>query len=164
MNYRKMIDEARKSGTWNEKAMLASVDSVAELLERVKETHKEAYWAFMREQAGIMLGCHYDQTWAEHDAANISYTDKEGRKHTGAYWTSEQIEEATKGMTFPSGVTRWDRYVAFNAFWADTCKVLADEQIIKAAYQFFFADEDWRDGKGTATKIWHYMICGKSIG
>ena len=100
-----------------------------------------------------MNGCHYDREWAEYDVSQITYTDKEGKKHTGAYWTCEQVEEATKAMSFPSGTTKWDKFVAFNSFRADTCKVLTEEQVLKAAYQFYFADEDF----AAKNKIWHYM-------
>lgn len=150
-----MIDSARKSGNWSEKTMLDSVDSIAGLLECVKKADKEAYWRFMREQAGIMMGCHYDKAWADWDVSQIAYTDREGKKRTGAYWTCEQIEEATKAMSFPAGTTKYDRFVAFNSFHADTCKVLTDEQVLKAAYQFYFADEDWPKENGA--KVWAYM-------
>ena len=36
---------------------------------------------------------------------------------------------------------------AFNVFFADTCKVLDEAAIIKAAHAFFFADEDAPAGK-----------------
>lgn len=75
-------------------------------------------------------------------------------EHKGGYWTVDQIEEATKNKNFPSGCTRWDRYVAFNVFWADLCKVLDGEDIIEAAYAFWFDDEDWMPGDN---KIWSYM-------
>lgn len=155
MDYKQMIDSARKSGNWSEKTMLDSVDSIAGLLECVKKADKEAYWRFMREQAGIMMGCHYDKAWADWDVSQIAYTDREGKKRTGAYWTCEQIEEATKAMSFPAGTTKYDRFVAFNSFHADTCKVLTDEQVLKAAYQFYFADEDWPKENGA--KVWAYM-------
>lgn len=89
------------------------------------------------------------------DVSQIAYTDKEGKKHTGAYWTCEQVEEATKAMSFPSGTTKWDKFVAFNSFFADTCKVLTEEQTLKTAYQFYFADEDFPKERGA--KIWLYM-------
>lgn len=156
MDYKKMIENARKTGIWSEKIMLDSVDSIAGLLECVKKADKDAYWRFIREQYGIMNNCHYaDKEFAEWDAAQIVYTDKEGKKHTGAYWTCEQIEEATKAMSFPSGTTKWDKFVAFNSFRADTCKVLTEEQVIKAAFQFYFADEDFPKERGS--KVWAYM-------
>lgn len=155
MDYKQMIENAHKSGNWSEKMMLDSVDSISELLECVKKANKESYWRFMREQAGIMMGCHYDKEWADYDVSQIVYTDKEGKKHTGAYWTCEQIEEATKGMTFPSGTTKWDRFVAFNLAYSDFCKKFDDAQILQIGYLFFFADEDYP----TNTKVWNYVVC-----
>lgn len=155
MNYIRMVKAAKESGKVSDKQMWASVESVSDLLDCVKESHPDKYWTFMRGQAGIMNGGHYDQAWAEWDTSQISYTDKDGKAHKGAYWTCEQTEEATRGMAFPSGTTKWDVFVALNSFFADTCKVLTSEQIVKAAYQFYFADEDFGNGKGS--KIWHYM-------
>lgn len=123
--------------------------------ETKKDAHDKEYWNLMRQVYGIMSGGHYNEEFAMRDAAQISYTDGNGKNHTGAYWTCGQIEDATKSMTFPSGTTRWDKFVAFNSFFADTCKVLKDDQIIKAAYQFYFADEDF--GKDRGAKIWCYM-------
>ena len=68
------------------------------------------------------------------------------------YDSCEDIEEATRGMAFASSVNKWDKYVAFNAFHADTCKVLDEDEVIKAAYHFWFADEDAPEGK-----VWIYM-------
>lgn len=162
MDYKQMIENARKSGNWSEKTMLDSVDSIAGLLECVKKTDKDAYWRFMREQAGIMMGCHYDKAWADYDVAQIAYTDKEGKKHTGAYWTCEQVEEATKSMSFPSGTTKYDKFVAFNLAKSDFCKKFDDAQILQIGYLFFFADEDWSP-KGSATKVWDYVACKNDI-
>lgn len=156
-----MVKAAKKNGTFAEKQMWDSVESVSELLDDIKESHPERYWQFLREQAGIMLNCHYDKSWADYDVSQIAYTDREGKKHTGAHWTCEQVEEATKTMSFPSGTTKYDRFVAFNSFWADTCKVLTEEQVLKAAYQFYFADEDWPKERGA--KIWIYMEMVHSI-
>lgn len=155
MNYQEMVKAAQKSGKTTEKQMWQSIESVSDLLCEIKDAHPDLYWGFLREQAGIMSGGHYDEEFAMHDVSKIEYTDKEGKAHKGAYWTCEQVEEATKGMSFPTGTTKWDRFVAFNSFRADTCKVLSDEQVLHAAYQFYFADEDFPKERGA--KIWCYM-------
>lgn len=156
MTYLEIVKAAKRSGTFAEKQMWDSVESVSDLLADIKDSHPERYWQFIREQYGIMNNCHYaDKEFADWDVSQIAYTDKEGKKRTGAYWTCEQVEEATKGMTFPSGTTKYDKFVAFNVFWSDTCKVLTEEQILKAAYQFYFADEDWPKERGS--KVWAYM-------
>lgn len=159
-----MVKAAKKNGTFAEKQMWDSVESVSELLDDIKDSHPERYWQFLREQAGIMNGCHYDREWAEYDVSQIVYTDKEGKKHAGAYWTCEQVEEATKGMTFPSGTTKYDKFVAFNLAYSDFCKKFDDAQILQIGYLFFFADEDWDgNGKGSSTKVWDYVACKNGL-
>lgn len=153
MNYRHMVESAKKAGLTNEKTMWESIDSFSELLEELKESHPQLYWDFMRKQHGIMFHDHYDETFAMWDVSQMHSTDKNGNKKEGAHWTSEQIESATAGMKFPQGTTKWDRYVAFNAIWHDMSKHFEDGEILKIAYAFFFADEDWGDDG----KIWDYM-------
>lgn len=148
-----MVDHAKKAGLTNEKTMWESIDSFSELLEELKESHPQMYWDFMREQHGIMFHNHYDQSFAEYDVSQMHYTDKNGVKHYGAYWTAEQIESATQGMKFPQGTTKWDKFVAFNAAYSDFCRDFDDAQILKIGWLFYFADEDW----GSDTKIWEYM-------
>lgn len=155
MNFKELVETAKASGTWNEKTMWKSVCSMANLLADIKKEHPQMFWDFLREQHGILFGNHYHRDFAEWDVAQIEYTDREGKKHTGAYWTCEQVEEATKAMSFPSGTTKWDKFVAFNSFFADTCKVLTEEQTLETAYQFYFADEDFPKERGA--KIWLYM-------
>lgn len=160
--YQKMMEEAKKMGIPIEMKMTESVEEINELLRVVKKDHPKEYWTFLRKQHGVLFKGHYDQVFAEWDVAQIEYTDKAGMKRKGYYWTCEQIEEATKGMVFPEGVNKWDKYVAFNAAYSDFCKDLDDGQILKIAYSFYFADEDWPGGSGT--KIWNYMSCKNQVG
>lgn len=161
MNFKELVEYAKAAGTWNEKTMWRSVCSMANLLADIKKEHPQMFWDFIREQHGILFGNHYHQDFAEYDVSQMSYTDKEGKKHSSAHWSVDQIEEATKGMSFPAGVTKWDKFVAFNGFFCDLCKVLTEEQIIKAAYEFFFMDEDWNPEKpgSSPCKVWEYYGC-----
>ncbi len=84
MNYQEMVKAAQKSGKTTEKQMWQSIESVSDLLCDIKDAHPDLYWQFMREQAGIMMNCHYDKDWADYDVSQIAYTDKEGKKHIGA--------------------------------------------------------------------------------
>ena len=77
---------------------------------------------------------------------------RKGEKKTGSYWTLDQVEEASKSLSFPSGTTKYDKYVAFNVFYSDMSTMMSDEQILASAYKFFFADED-----APAGKVWLYM-------
>lgn len=159
MNYRDLIQKAREDGVSTERAMWAGVDDVDELLCLIKKEHPEMYWKFMRNQHGSLYGGHYNEAFAEHDVKVLTGKDKDGRPHKGAEWTVDQIEDATKAMKFPVGTTKWDKYVAFNAFKSVVCSVLDNEQTLKAAYSFYFADENWP----TSTKIWDYMCCKQEI-
>lgn len=153
MTYRHMVDHAKKAGVTNEKTMWESIDSFSELLEELKESHPQLYWDFMRKQHGIMFHGHYDEAFAMWDVSQMHSSNKAGEKKEGAHWTCEQIETATAGMRFPAGVTRWDKYVAFNGAFHDFWKDFDEANIIKIGYDFWFADEDWP----TETKIWEYM-------
>ena len=155
MNYRKMVDQAKKAGVTNEKTMWESIDSFSELLEELEESHPDLYWEFMRKQHGIMFKGHYDESFGVFDVSQIHYTNKAGEKKQGAYWTADQIESATAGMKFPQGVNRWDKYVAFNLAHSDFCKQFDDADILKIGHSFFFADEDWEGDD----KVWRYVEC-----
>ena len=153
MNYRKMVEHARQAGLATEKTMWESIDSFSELLEELREAHPDMYWDFMRKQHGLMYHNHYDEPFAMYDVAQMRYTGKNGEKHSGPHWTAEQIEQATSAMKFPQGTTKWDKYVAFNAAYADLSRGFEDPDILKAGHLLYFADEDW----GSDTKIWEYM-------
>lgn len=130
-----------------EAVMWESTKAISDFLSPMKETNKEDYWYLMRKVYGIMSGGHYNEDFARYDVAEM--------KPLGEYWSMKQVEDATKGMSFPSGVTSADRYVAFNAFANDLKGTIEDTDILKTAYAFWFADKDW---VGTS-KIWDYMCC-----
>lgn len=154
-SYKEMLEKAKIDGVASEKTMWQSVESLSDMLCIMEKEHPDMYWAFMREQHGIMYGNHYNEDFAKWDAEQISYTNRQGEKKMGAYWTVEQIESATASMKFPAGTTKWDKYVGFNAAYADFCKLYEAEDILKIGHSFFFADEDW----GSNTKVWEYMQC-----
>ena len=150
-----MIEQARKDGVASEKTMWESIASVNDLLVIMDASHPEMVQKFLRKQHELMYGPHYNEMWAIKAVAGIEYTDREGKKRTGAYWTVEQVEDATRSMSFPTGTTKWDKFVALNVFRSDVCRQLTDSDIINSASAFFFADEDYN----SEGKIWHYMSC-----
>ena len=149
-----MINEAQKKNLTDEKKMWQSIDAMGGMLEMLKESHPEMYWKLMREQHRILFNGHYSEEFAQNDVDSLRYTDKDGKEHTGGHWTKDQVTAATQGKTFPAGVTECDKYVAYNAMYADLCKKFDDAQILDAAYLFYFADEEWPK---PATKVWDYM-------
>lgn len=97
---------------------------------------------------------HFCEKTAKTALKSLKYFDKEGEEHTEPKWSAKVIEEATKELDFPEGTTLWDKWVAYNSFYADTCRVLSDGEILKAAYEYFFNDEDYRHEE---SKIWRYV-------
>lgn len=134
-----------------EDVMWQSTKVISEYVSPMEHTNKKEYWALMRKVFGIMSGGHYNEEFAKHDVEEM--------QPLGEYWSMKQVDETTKGMTFPQGVTLCDKYVAFNAHANDLSGVLSDEQIIKSAFAFWFADKDW-NGKN---KIWEYMCLNYSL-
>jgi hypothetical protein len=151
--YKDMLERAKANGISSEKIMWQSIDSLSDMLCLMKKEHPDKYWAFMREQHGVMYNNHYSEDFAKWDVEQMMYTNREGKEMHGGYWTVEQIEQATASMKFPADTNRWDKYVAFNAAYADFCKHFEAGDILKIGFSFFFADEDW----GSTTKIWEYM-------
>lgn len=151
--YKKMIEEARKTGRASEEAMWRSVENVEELLEEIKEHHPDMYHHFIRKEHEALYGPHFDCQFAKYTVEGLEYTDAEGVRQTGAHWTPEQVEAAWARKAFKPGTTPWDKYVGANAMYADLCKEFSDEEVLKAAYLFYFADEDWK-GDG---KVWQYF-------
>lgn len=158
--YRQMIEDAKAKGLTSEKTMWQGIDDIEAMLCVMKKEHPDKYWAFIRKQHEIIYCGHYTEDFAMWDVSQLKYTNKKGEKKQGGYWTAEQIEDATKGMSFPMGTTKWDKYVAANVAHSDLCKKFDDEQIIGMMYLFFFADEDWGNGKNV-TKIWDYMCLAR---
>ena len=140
-----MVMDAKAKGLASEQTMWESVEEVEEMLEELKETHPQKYWMFLRRTHGKLFKGHYNEEFARHDVDHM--------EPLGMYWSIKQIEEATRSMAFPAGVTKWDVYVAMNAFKNDLQDEVSDDQIIKLAYKFWFNDKDYP----SPTKIWDYM-------
>lgn len=155
--YKQMIEHARQKGVSSEAIMWESIEDIDEMLCKLKEVDPKGYWKFIRKQYKVLYKGHYDEDFAAYDLAEVYYLSKTGEKTNRPYWTIEQIEDATKSMSFPNGTTKWDKYVAFNVFRSDTMKSLPDDLALKAAHEFFFEDYDFK--KDGTTKVWDYIQC-----
>ena len=155
MRYKEMIELAQERGLTSEKTMWESVEKMDKMLCLLKKEHPEEYWEFMREQHSVLWKGHYSEEFAEHDIKHLRYKDKEGKEHSGGHWSKEDVLDVTKGLAFPSGTNDCDKWVAYNVMYSDLHKAFDDEQILKAAYVFFFADDDFDYSK--ESKIWEYM-------
>lgn len=155
MDYKRMIEEAKRSGKGTEAVMWANVDSVSDLLEELREEHPDKYWAFMRRTHEDIYGCHYNEEFARYDIERMHSTDANGLKHMGAHWSKQEVLNALQNKPIHADITECDKWVAANAMWHDLHKAFDDRQVLNAAVLFFLTDEDWQ-GHG---KIWEYMSC-----
>lgn len=155
--YREMIEQARSRGVTSEQVMWGSIEEFDKMLCQIKENDPALYWDFIHKQHKALYKGHYDEEFAKYDMQQVYYINKQGEKTNKPYWTVEQVEEATKGYNFPNGTTKWDKWVAFNVFRSDTMKSLPDDLALKAGWEFFFDDIDFK--KEGTTKIWDYVHC-----
>jgi hypothetical protein len=153
--YKKMIMQAKAEGKASEDSMWKEIEHVDGLLEELKAEHPDLYWKYLRKAHMHLYGPHYAPEFAEYDISQMHSTDKNGVKHIGAHWTRQQVVTEWQGKVFPPGTTDCDKWVAANAFWHDLHREFEDGDILKAAYLFFFADEDSKS-KG---KVWDYINC-----
>ena len=149
-----MIEAAKAKGVTNEQTMWMSIGAIDEMLKKMKEEHPALYWEFIHEQHKMLYKGHYDEDFATYELTRVYYV-KDGKTTNVPYWTVEEIEEKTKGFTYPSGTTIWDKWVAHNTFRSDTMKSLPDDLALKAGWEFFFDDIDFK--KEGTTKLWEYM-------
>lgn len=155
--YKEMIEQARSRGVTSEQVMWGSIEEFDNMLCQIKENDPALYWDFIHKQHKALYKGHYDEEFAKYDMQQVYYINKQGEKTNKPYWTVEQVEEATKGYNFPNGTTKWDKWVAFNVFRSDTMKSLPDDLALKAGWEFFFDDIDFK--KEGTTKIWDYVHC-----
>ena len=152
MDYKKMITAYAKGGG-DEKKMWETVDITAEAMNYIKEQNPGKHDCLMRKLSESLYGKHYSEELARADVEKMHHSGKDGVIHRGAHWSPEEVEAALSDKSINKSVTKWDKFVAANAFWHDLSNDFTDEQIICATYKFWFADEDWHsDGK-----IWDYM-------
>lgn len=145
MKYKDMLMEAKAKGLTSESLMWESVDDLGDILCFVKDMEPQMYWKFIRKQHGRLHKGHYDETFAMHDVNNM--------KPLGMFWSVAQVEEATRAMSIPSEVNKWDKFVALNSMKNDLNGTVADDVIIKTAVVFWFNDKDYPGN----SKIWDYM-------
>ena len=159
MNYIQLIEQARSHGMATEKKMLAAMQQMSCDLKTIENTDPKLYWRILRCQHAVFYDRHYSEKMANHDVNRLihsGFTEEGEPIGYGAHWTRSQVEDATKDLKFHPKVNVWDRYVAFNSMYADLCDTMNEEEIIKAAYAFYFCDADWQPTEDDCTKIWDY--------
>lgn len=159
MTYQDIISAARKEGKATEKNIQAAAERLSQDLFGLKQKHAGIYQTIIRNQHAAYFGKHYSEQMAHCDVDDLEWSaDNEDGEAAGygARWTTDELERLTTGMHFHARVNMWDKFVAFNAMYADLCRFMDEDEIIKAAYAFYFHDNDWQND-GDCTKIWDYM-------
>lgn len=156
MSYLDLLKQARAHGVTSEKKMWASIEALSNDLAPIEAVHPHVYWKIMRNQHAILYDRHYSEKFANHDVNHLHYLNREGVECDGPHWSRAEVVAATNGMKFHPKVNDWDKYVAFNSMYADLCAEMTDEEILKAAYLFYFNDKDWQPEEDDCTKIWDY--------
>lgn len=160
MTYLDLLKQAKAHGVTSEKKMWASIEQLsidlASLATVPDASASGLYWRILRNQHAILYDRHYSEKFANHDVNHLHYINREGIECDGPHWSRAEVVSATKDMKFHSKVNDWDKYVAFNSMYADLCAEMTDEEILKAAYLFYFNDKDWQPCEDDCTKIWDY--------
>lgn len=161
MNYRQMVDHAKKAGVTNEKTMWESIDSFSELLEELKEKHPDMYWEFIRKQHAIMYHNHYNEEFAMWEIEHMFYKDKNGEIHNSPRWNKAQYRAAydiNKMRLRNQSVNMWDFAVTlemiasdnhnlYKTWWTDINDAELDKKFIDAAVNYLNDDDDKDEGK-----------------
>lgn len=150
--YMKMVQDSVKSGA-NENVMWHAVEVADDLLTDIKEKDPARYDQFMRKMSEVLFGHHYGEELARKEVSRMFHKDKDGNIIRGAHWEPDQVKDAWDFREFSDKVNKYDMFVAANAFWHDFSTSFDDDQVLEAAYLFFFADDDF-DGDD---KVWKYM-------
>ena len=160
ISYRKMIEAGRESGTANEETMWKSIDHVSELLHKLKKSHQEMYWDFIRKEHANIFGSHYTPDFARHDVSKMFHITKRGERIEGEHWNMMQAKKVAETFRLED---ECDVYVAINAHWHDKIELFtewfgaespAEERILEDAVKTYFMDDD-----APSKNIWHYMQC-----
>lgn len=160
--YLKIVKENLSKFKGDERTMLASVESVSVLLEKIKGEHPDLYWGFLREQHEAMFGHHFNESYAKWEVEKMHHKGEDGTEYKGAHWSEEETNSVLSKYRskIPSAYNEWDFFVALNASFHDFCRVAKkhapegrDELIIELAVAFWFLDEDWDD----TSKVWDYF-------
>lgn len=163
MSYKDFLKENYSKVRGDEAVMWKSVESVSELIEKMKDAHPQMYWSFMREQHEIVRGKHFDEAYAKYEVSQMCHKGADGKMYRGEHWSVEETNSVLSQYrsSVPSQYNEYDFYVALNAQYHDYCawvkKHIPDkdetEVIVSSAIAFWFNDEDW----GNTSKVWDYF-------
>lgn len=147
-----------------EATMWKSVDIISEMLD--EKLTAEEMECLEKKMYALMQGEHYDEYFAKKQVEKMYYTDPQGAKHEGPYWTDDDVKQvyAAYKNKIKGDVNFWDFYVALNMTKSDNCNLFkswwpeADTAVmtqrIAEATVNWLNDEDAPQGEA---RVWRYF-------
>lgn len=158
MNYYELIKEYGKGK--GEAVMWEATKRVSDMLEAMKETHKESYWKLIKETYAIMNGPHYNEDFAEWQIEQMYFKDKQGNVHHAPHWTKAEYKtvfDAVKNKVKDTSYNCWDFAVTLEMLRSDWYCLLkewmpndTEEEIDKHVVEMslvYLNDDDGEEGK-----------------
>ena len=150
ISYTDMVRNAPKP---SDELMWQTVEEVNALVEELARSHPEKAKAFLMRQYALMYGNRFNEAFARQSVSDMFHTAKDGHLVSG------QVIEPDRAFAalVPSGNMDlfWDAYVAANAFLHDLARTsFSESQILDAAREFWFADDDFPNG---GKVLWYFL-------
>lgn len=148
MNYLELVKNAPNK---SEKKMWASIESISKLLEKIEEKDHEIVKNFVLDEYESMYGPHFNEIMAK-EVVSTMHHKKDGMTISGEVIP---VEECMSMVVETNRTLIWDAYVGMNAFAHDLARAnLSKEDLVATAYEFWFNDDDFPEGK---SKVWWYF-------
>ena len=135
------------------------------LMNNLEITDNGEFWNIMKDIHESICGCHFNEIYAKYQVSKMYHTDKHGIKHYGEKFTEDDAKQIYDMYVRRMGRSHnhWDVYVALNAQYHDNVCIIRDwfiekekeeikEKIIASGVNFWFEDEDAKEGK-----VWNYF-------
>ena len=143
--------------------MWASVRMVDELLEAMKDHHKEQYDEFIRKTIMLYYDSHFDQALADMVVKKMYHNEKINGVPTPIYGEHYNIEFARKVKMEYRDINHneWDWYVLLNMVYHDNIMLLKEwfpseqnynNKVVDIAVNYITDDD------ASETKLWDYFM------
>lgn len=143
-----------------EAVMWEATKKVSELLDKMRETHKEEYWRLIKDTYAVMCGAHYNEEFAMWQIEQMYFKDKQGNVHHSPHWTKAEYVAAYESMrpkikdatynVWDVAVTlemlRADYYNLLRMWMPDATEDEIDKKVVDMAVAYL-NDDDGEEGK-----------------
>ena len=141
------MDIIKHSPRGNEAKMWDAVERVDSLVEQLRKDNPKIACEFLMGEYEAMNGKHINEWLAKEMVGKMWHEEEGERKISGEAVTPDEAMKLVESLPlYMQNETRWDAYVAANAFMHDLAKSgMSKEYILKCAKCFWFHDDDMGD-------------------